>query len=490
MVVSAAPTPPLLWESFSPAGTPVPFDATIFIQGSGSYDPVLANAATEVIYPFMDGSDETTRLPCDIDLQNVPLNPDIPGHLTVEQFLSLHPAHQMELAHRFQGYFRVREGEGLDVLLSSDGRSVLILQQISRQGFAALSEADQKKIAHYLATTTVPDAALAKLAETWKVTITVGGSVEANRAAAQKIVDDVIKEIQAKGSEHDKDYIEELKILKKRIDTQSLFSHTEIQGEVAKVKERFDRMNAFEKLEGQTLVADSDGLTPSLSSLDNNKTILSGLNALLDQQKRMLNVKTVSLSLVTDPGTLDMPNLIAALQLVNNIYKEAEVAVLTEELNQHNALLKDYAAMQKIVNDVLKAFPANGDEAEKRNFFGFRNPQDMPNSNLTEEQKRAVSMFETFKNGVDSLPHPIEGLRGISRPRQDNVRDGHTVEYTRSSWSIYSTQLSDAVNLLNQGSQVLTNDISSLNEERNRHVEMSSSVLRKMADMISTISHT
>ena len=105
---------------------------------------------------------------------------------------------------------------------------------------------------------------------------------------------------------------------------------------------------------------------------------------------------------------------------------------------------------------------------------------------------------EDMSGGV--LPdeeHPLEALRGIERPLQGEILifDNNGVRYryqafTQSAWNLFSTQLADSVTLINQQSQILTNDISSSNQEKNRHYDLANGSWRRLNDLLTTISRS
>ncbi len=448
----------------------------------------------EKLFPYLDGSSEATRLPSPVDgegnvldLQTVALE-----EITPEFFLGLHSAHQLELLHRFEGSFVLGDGDGrLDVLMAADKRTVLVLQNLSSADLAGLSPADQEAIVEYTSKPEIPDEVKEGLALAWNVTI--GGTVEENRNSATQIIQDAIDDIKANDSSNADDYIAQMELLKSFVDKNALISESNIQAEIDAIVERFTRMHTFE----QAITSfDADySVGDNTMSLDNNETMRAGLQVFLDEEKRVLEAKNERLAQVSVAGVKDLASLISVLQLTYEIQREAEVAISTAELEQLNGLLSDHAEMQRLVNDALKDF-STGEDAneEQRDILGNESVgqvnliEDDPN--LTNKEKLALAMFES--SGVTKA-HPLETLYGITRPTQNimNSRADRTevdlIAKSQSDWNIFQTQISDAVTLVNQQAQILSNDVSTFNQEQNRHFEMANTALKRMMDMINSI---
>ncbi|MEQ8784619.1 MAG: hypothetical protein RIE06_33700 [Roseibium album] len=495
---------------FPESATPNP-NPTHSIPGSsdGNTSSQANQGNAETDFPFLDGSSEDTRLPPPLDEDGNPIDLQTVDLADISPDLfsgSFHSAHQLELLHRFGGALVLGTGsDRLDVLMGADGRTVLTLQQIPKNDLAQLSFEDQILVANYLADSTVPDAVKELLAFTWEVT--VGDSVDNNRAAAAALIDAAIDAIKAAGSSYDEVYIEQLETLKALLGKNALFSQTALQTQISEVTERFERMHAFEAVEAQTAINNApDGFHTGLNSQDGNTAILSGLQIFLEQEQRYLDIQKQRLAVASTGSSLDLPTLVATLQLIYNVKQEAEVAILTEELQQQNELLKDYAEMQRIANEVLKSFPSGSDaDEEKRNAAGGSENEGFFDTSgiafpdrLSDDDLRALLMFDSaFSGAAAGSAHPLEDLRGITRPLADlfgNLRPNGTTRFVgalnaleQSDWNLMSTQLADAVTLINQQSQILSNDISAFNQQSNRHFDLGNSALRRMMDLINTI---
>ena len=171
--------------------------------------------------------------------------------------------------------------------------------------------------------------------------------------------------------------------------------------------------------------------------------------------------------------------------------------------------------MQDIINRVLQAFNTGEDAADEERDIAGRligsegrrfNSDDLGDvENQHELLVLATVMFDDGFGG-NSGGHPIENLRNILRPDNDLIdfvpgvltqgTPGRLVttpivnslnRFSQNAWNIYGTRLADAVTQINQQSQILTNEISSLNRERNRHFDLANNALRRLNDSLQTI---
>ncbi|KZM47362.1 hypothetical protein [Labrenzia sp. OB1] len=459
-----------------------------------------------------------------IDLAEVDLQT-----MTPDTFLGLHLAHQLELLLRNGGSLTLDEGgDGrLDVVAGPDGSSVFVLQQLSTTEITLLNGEEQSRIKAHLDHETFPADYRAYLANAWGVSMS--GSELADLSDAAALITAAIGEVNETdlglyGTAKDL-YIDQLELLQAAASEKSLFSLSGLNDEIAALMERFERVEAYaiylsDNNQRSITLAESNSSYgwsryhySGQSSLDSNKVIVDGLESFIAQEERILLVKQQRWSLVQNSAGMDLGTLIAALQMTYNIQKEAEVTILTEELQQQNALLRDYAEIQRMVNDVLKEFKGDNVNEQTRNYIGTQqlvadtidNETGESESGLSMREVRAVRMFSTDKSGAAlGSSHPIEVLRGIERPLQnqavvfkfedesdpENSKAIYATEYetfTQSAWNIFSTQLADAVTMINQESQILTNEISSMNQQQNRHFDISNSSLRRMSDLVTQI---
>ena len=490
---------------------------------AGSADQNIENAnALFPLLPYLDGSEVVSFLPSPFvnsDNQPIDLADVDPATITPETFLGLHLAHQLELLLRNGGSLTLNgqsPDERLDVVAGSDGSSVLVLQQLSKTDVMRLNQEDQSRIKGHLDTTNVSHSYLAFLAASWGVSMVEGSSRFAGEAEVAALVDATINWV---NSHRDfrpptghpdtyKDiYIEQLELLKEQASGKSFVSISDLNDQIAAIRERCERVVEFTTFVRHQRFITEDAADDSIwldySSLDNNKVIAAGLENFLAQERRILQVKQQRQSLFQNSAGMDLATLISALQLTYNIQKEAEVAIMTEELQQQNALLRDYAEMQRMVNDVLKEFTGDDASTQVRNITGstgeiLDNVDGSGPSDFSVRERRAVIMFsEDFSGAAEGEKHPLEVLRGIERPLHNEadagILAGPVIKYqpfTQSAWNLFSTQLADSVTLINQQSQILTNDISSSNQEKNRHYDLANGSLRRLNDLLTTISRS
>jgi hypothetical protein len=309
--------------------------------------------------------------------------------------------------------------------------------------------------------------------------------------------------ITAATSEFSEAYIEQLELLKSMVERNALFAEGTLQSSIDAIKKRFDRMHAFEALQAQTGInsGGANDVVKGYNSLDNNAAALSGLKVFVDEERRLLEVAKQRLSAAARDSNLDVATLVAILQFTYDIGKESELSLMAKELEQVNELLKQYAVVQRLINDVLKSFPAGaksdttlaphptkgGVDSDDTKF-----PIPGGNAEFPVEFQRALIMFDSSLSGtaVDGVGHPLEVLYGISRPTDPLLKvDTKTgiataIQYDQNHWNILSTQVSDTVALFSQKSQVLTNDISTLSQEKTRHIELAQNALERLRNLI------
>ena len=94
-----------------------------------------------------------------------------------------------------------------------------------------------------------------------------------------------------------------------------------------------------------------------------------------------------------------------------------------------------------------------------------------------------------FEDALATADHPLEALRNISRPTHDMIHNSNNTQnsFLKTQWEAFGTQLSDAVSLINQNTQIKMNDINSANRQKNRHFDLANNALRKMADTVQSI---
>ncbi|MCW1843511.1 hypothetical protein [Prosthecomicrobium hirschii] len=312
-----------------------------------------------------------------------------------------------------------------------------------------------------------------------------------------------------------------------RLENSGIFSFTEFKKALDEILTRFKRVQTFAQSVTPTelldtsadgdgnVISTSTGYYYNVSSLDSGAAVARGLAKFVEQERRILALDNAKLELVKDGKLknkkLDVPNLIFLLQLNYNLMDEAKVTADTEEINQQNVLLQVYGQMQQMVNNAIKMFDATEQE-EDRTINGTDSGDEKITAVTNANTKLLISMFDQTlatngagANGTIAL-HPIEKLRGIQRPLHEIIEPKdveHLVilnnmvipgtggdefkEWRRGQWDSYNTNLSNAVNLINQENQVKMNDINSLSKQKDRHFDLANGALSKMFDTIQSI---
>lgn len=115
------------------------------------------------------------------------------------------------------------------------------------------------------------------------------------------------------------------------------------------------------------------------------------------------------------------------------------------------------------------------------------------NGGLSAEEMRIFGMFSDDSwAAAFRQAHPMESLYGISRPTQKFTGENEDANggldlVRRTVWEGFSTQLNDAVTLLNQRNQLKQNEIESATRQQNRHFDLGNNALKKMNDLLMTI---
>ena len=221
-----------------------------------------------------------------------------------------------------------------------------------------------------------------------------------------------------------------------------------------------------------------------------------GYTTFMAQEKTILDLanrvnQLAGTGTLTDPQSgrqqqLDVPNLVYLFQLYANLTGEAVLRADTEEVNQTNELLNEYAVMQKIINQTVAQIPPQNDSKDTptTNLKGSN-----PDGSFTTAEQAIVAMFNNqyiTAGGATGTPpsNPIELLNGITRPL-NNLSSGNSL--SAQAWSSIGTSLSDAVTQINQASQLKMNDINADTKQKDRHFDLANTALQKAADTVSKI---
>ena len=294
-------------------------------------------------------------------------------------------------------------------------------------------------------------------------------------------------------------FLAELDLLKEQLARGGIVSPAEIQKKVMDLRNRFDRAYNFYNVRPPSTSQEWIGDPPHLVdvyhnviSLDDNETINHGYQVFIAQEKKIAELAETRMQLVRDDGVafgkrLDVPSLIARFQMIYSESLKAQVVMETEEINQQNALLKTYAAMQDLVNQTLQQFVKADDDPK-----GILGLGEGDYEKLTDEQKKVLGMFEDALGAGQK--HPLETQGQIDRPLFDFFKqdageaDNYKLNaYSQTQWSTFGTRLSETVTLINQNTQIKMNDITSLQKEADRHFDLAANALAKLADIIQNI---
>ena len=266
--------------------------------------------------------------------------------------------------------------------------------------------------------------------------------------------------------------------------------------------------------------------TQPVSGQTNQTTTGGGYDKLISSEKKIAALKTemdkVARSQSISSGSagvdksLDLPSLIFFMQFYTNLIKEQEVNVATEMVNQQNQLLNAYSQMQTLVNNAQSRFDPK-DQTQELDLFG--NKVDGSNNYspvylgslvdpatgkpLTQQTYNILSMFDSVVSqgktanpgGTSTVLNPIEKLFKINRPTQKIFEigpngtsgNGHTYVYTSTAWNSYGTSLSSAVTQINQQTQIMMNNINTLDKEKNQHFDLANNCLTKMNELLASI---
>lgn len=306
-------------------------------------------------------------------------------------------------------------------------------------------------------------------------------------------------------------FTRQLDILASQLDSSLMVDPTQIRAKLSALKDRFDRAFAFWDVKPPTEKPEHMGLPDvwiathyDVVSQDGSLSGIQGAyQTFIAQERRIADLAAERMALArqldgSHGSRLDVPSLVYKFQSLYNFTLEAEVVMETEEVNQQNALLRTYAAMQALVNRTLGLFTDPNDDA--KTILGYNDdalglePRGEPpqNPGMPVERQILISMFEN--NLGAGQKHPLERLKGIDRPVENifDVQPGTHMNFNlvflkHGQWNMFSTRLSEAVTLLNQNSQIKMNDINSLDKQRNRHFDLANSALAKMNEIIQSI---
>jgi hypothetical protein len=491
--LQAAETQTSVWDSFLsnlPEADPDYENPLLSIPGTTSHatDPSKYNAyvASVLIDPADTVSDE-----------DLPANYSNP---TPQEFLSWHPAVQLRyLRDNFteaqiqSGNTVIGSGDNqVGVIRSDDKRSLTVVNELTKSRVFQLTKTEQERLANN-------PIFLTRIAPLLDLLPKSGTDLASSRAVINKQINDQINEVknkaltnktsgedQSKFNTDKQAYIKQLEMLRDDVPKSGVYAPSDLASEMQEIVKRFERAHAYfdVKLPNRhgTLKLADDFITP-----DNNASIDRGYAVFVEQEQRILAIKQAEQQMLSAGGItnsdgtisrLDLPTLVALIQNQASLKQQAIITMRTEQLTQLNQLSQVYAEMQRIVNETLKAFKKTGKDADGETW--------KLQQSLGSSSSYTTAVVLMFEDWASAGPHPVEKEYSITRPTHDILSNsasgsGNRNEFKRTQWERFSTQLSDAVTLLNP--QLLTNDINQDNREQNRSYEQATGTVRRSFDL-------
>ncbi|MDX8355156.1 hypothetical protein [Cognatiyoonia sp. IB215182] len=500
-------------------------------------NPISQDGLTEYLFPgalpTLEPEFDANGNPINVDADGNPLPPgqlfanvvDIPPNpndLPVEDFFGFHSSHQLQYVLQFgeeiEGTDGARlatfeqDGNRFDVVAIPGERRIFVLQQLTKADLAIIAPETGQALAAAISSDAIPSALRTQIESA------IGAqSGQAATDALSDLIDDANAQIEgffntsgagnfsaAQIEEFKAAFTDQIDNIQTRAEQSSFFDLIEIRSRIDAIVRRAERANEFfivVQTPPSPLGDGASGLITNVNAPVGDDGSQAGLRSAFDtfiaQETRLRDLDNQRLQLaqtglLNGGRALDGPSLIAIFQLNYNLTREAEVNAETEELNQQNALLRVYADIQQLVNDALREFGTGEDGAEEeRNILGRESDTDNLN-NLSERERLLISFVERGTRNNSTVDHPIEALRNINRPTLDLVQsdDGTLNRFSQNELNIFASQLADTVTQINQESQILTNEISSLNRERNRNFDLANNALRRLNDALLNISRT
>ncbi|WP_226550573.1 hypothetical protein [Celeribacter naphthalenivorans] len=481
------------------------FDAPhTYLAGALSDDALGAQLASDAaeLYPVYDGATHVMAgRPSDFD------NP------TAESFLKWHSAHQLAWLREY-GTETTIDGQpvrmatfGTDanplnnvtVLLSQDGQSVIVVNRLSVEQIATLPLVDQMVLAGL-------DAFRALIADLYNLSPATGeGTSDEVRMELQTVIQNAIDQIAAQDSYTDgaRDrflndpssrgelyhylFTEQLEILSLRLDRMAVFDIDTIEQSIADIVDRFTRLERYMTM----TEAGTETLPTHSNGLDGGASVAAAAEVFLTIETRIYDALTqsrdLSLSGNYNGRDTDAPGLIFLFQTFATYVSEAEAEGKTEEMDQNNRLLEDYAKLQELLNETLRAFSEPG-ASDKVGLGGVTTLAAL--KELAAGNALILAMFDTRLVDADNnTMHPLEAEKVLKRPTLDLVgTDGNSLtHYTKEEWNAFATNIGEMTTLIGQDTEIRMSELTQLGEIKNRHYELGSNVLNKMNSLIQSI---
>ncbi|WP_208989418.1 hypothetical protein [Pseudovibrio sp. POLY-S9] len=485
--LQAAETQTSVWDSFLsnlPEADPDFENPLLSIPGTTNYatDPSKYNAyvASVLVDPADTVADE-----------DLPANYSNPSP---QEFVSWHPAVQLRYLRDNFTEAQIQSGNTVigtgsnqvGVIRSDDKRSVTIVNELTKSRIFQLSKTEQERLANNSIFKT-------KIAPLLDLLPNADTDLAASRAVITQLINDEINKIRnmplvnkTDGDKFRKDsevYEEQLIMLRDNVPHSGIYARSDLATEMQEIVKRFERAHAYFDVKTPNAESSAHSSTNFVTP-DNNASINRGYAVFIEQEQRILAIKQAEQQMLSAGGItnsdgtisrLDLPTLVALIQNQASLKQQAIITMRTEQLTQLNQLSQAYAEMQRIVNETLKAFTETGKDADKEKHTIAQS--------IGSSSSYSTAVLLMFEDYTSAQPHPVEKEFNITRPTHDmlNNSDGSKNSFKRTQWERFSTQLSDAVTLLNP--QLLTNDINQDNREQNRAFEQATGTVRRSFDL-------
>lgn len=376
-------------------------------------------------------------------------------------------------------------GSTITAVVSAEARRVYIVDYLQKSDFGFISQEDQAAIAQTTAFKNDPDG----LGLRYGLAPTGNDTPDAKRNALKAICD-TYKNNMVRSSDMTTDelayFTDAITRIKTKLDQQSIFDEISIKQSLEDIKKRYDLAYAFSNFPSASTVV-SGKLYNNVKSNDDDVGLKSGYRTIINNEQQIgsIDIKMLTLSTtgaVSGNKILNGPQLVALMQLYTNLRQTYVISTLTEEINQQNALLKAYSAMQTLVSQTSSAFSATGsiDLTSTKEVQGA-------SGTLTSSEAKIVSMFDATT--ATQAKNPLETLNSWIRPTLGMISNssGTLTGQKKSAWDAFGTNLGDSVQLISNQTQLKSDAVNKTDGERNKHFDLANSSIARMNDVINNI---
>lgn len=289
-------------------------------------------------------------------------------------------------------------------------------------------------------------------------------------------------------------FLDQLVNLRERLKDNVIMSPNDIGTALQEIQTRWNRAAAFGQVEASLSdrISDEGGSPPT--------SIVLGFQTFMNAERQLLALDNQRLALARSgqvgQRNLDAPSLIAQFQAAYNGRIEARLNGDAQEITQFNNLLKMYATYQALLNRTVAKFnPSDNGQLLGLDgngaIPGSVNGTSTPLARLSAGDQAIIKVFDGGPFATDPASrkqHPIENLYKIARPFGP-LLDGNRElqQLTRSVWEGQNSSVSDRVTIINQQSQINSNNINSLDRQKNRHFDLANSALTKLNETLQSI---